>query len=71
MSEGKDFDELFKKIDTFIDMVLEKTESGSSYINETSDVSSSEECLSEKVINVTSKDSDGKENIWKQISNLL
>lgn len=72
LAEGKAFDELHGKIDTYIEMV---TESEASTIVESEDdadeVVDSSECLTESNVDLSDKDEDTQKNSFDAIQSLL
>jgi len=71
LSEGKDFEELHSKIDTFVDMVTESADDSLDLLVEDEETVGSDELLSEDAIGSSTKDDDAQSNAFAFIDTLL
>lgn len=71
LCENKCFDDLYKKIDSYVEMVMEETKVKITKPTAKVVDHSESDCLTEQVVDLRKKDSDGSENLWKIVSNLI
>jgi len=72
LTEGKDFEEIHSKIDTFVDMVTESSDESSELLVEDDETTSSDELIVEDAIDYSDKDKDSSQlNAFAFIDTLL